>query len=445
MARKRCYYDVLQVSRSASQEQIAEAYRKLAKQYHPDWHPHDRAANDKFKEVTRAYDVLSDSKKRAKYDEKLERRARAANNPPGPPPVQEESTNQAHAPRAEPHSQAEPPPEEQSKKEAASGYGRFSFILMICVLSMLAISVGYFVITYETPDSQVRSLLARAEVKIQLGDLDEATQLVRKATNIEGANNLSAAKKLLDAIAAEQDAEAEQKAQSVAERKAKEEAQRRDKIEAKRKAEEAAKMPLIVGVWQHAGSGLWLVRPDGTAYNDHYVAIGRSNGEGTWKAAGKNGYDFEFRWNNGEIDHVKINKDGKTFEGFCPGNNARWRMVRAAYPSHQFIIPAKNTHTESHVEKRLEKSKTVIPKPSRPEPKLEEPIKKLSFKHAKRVLGDADLWEGKPGVWYLKQANNFAARTYERLSNSRKIRSALRAVNGRLPTKAEMNNAPSRR
>ena len=75
----------------------------------------------------------------------------------------------------------------------------------------------------------------------------------------------------------------------------------------------------------------------------------------------------------------------------------------------------------------------------------EEPIKKLSPKHAKRVLDDANLWEGKPGVWYLKRANNFATRVYERLSKSSEIRSALRAVNGRLPTKAEMNNPPSRR
>ena len=84
-------------------------------------------------------------------------------------------------------------------------------------------------------------------------------------------------------------------------------------------------------------------------------------------------------------------------------------------------------------------------KPERTKPKTEEPIKKLSPKHAKRVLDDADLWEGNPGVWFLKRANNFAARTYERLSNSRKIRSALASVNGRLPTKAEMNNPPSRR
>ena len=84
-------------------------------------------------------------------------------------------------------------------------------------------------------------------------------------------------------------------------------------------------------------------------------------------------------------------------------------------------------------------------KPERTKPKPEEPIKKLSPQHAKRVLDDANLWEGKPGVWFLKQANNFSGRTYERLSQSNRIRSALASVNGRLPTKAEMNNPPSRR
>jgi len=75
----------------------------------------------------------------------------------------------------------------------------------------------------------------------------------------------------------------------------------------------------------------------------------------------------------------------------------------------------------------------------------EKPIKKLSPQHAKRVLDDANLWEGKPGVWFLKRDNNFSGRTYERLSQSNRIRSALASVNGRLPTEAEMNNPPSRR
>ena len=62
------YYDVLGVSKSASADELKRAYRKLAKQHHPDRNQGDKSAEAKFKEVQAAYDVLKDSKKRAKYD-----------------------------------------------------------------------------------------------------------------------------------------------------------------------------------------------------------------------------------------------------------------------------------------------------------------------------------------------------------------------------------------
>jgi len=65
----RDYYEILGVKRDASQDEIKRAYRKLAKQYHPDRNPDDASAEEKFKEVQRAYDVLKDAKKRADYDE----------------------------------------------------------------------------------------------------------------------------------------------------------------------------------------------------------------------------------------------------------------------------------------------------------------------------------------------------------------------------------------
>jgi len=69
MGGKRDYYEVLGVSRSASSEEIKRAYRKLAKQYHPDRNPDDAGAEAKFKEVQHAYDVLKDPAKRKQYDQ----------------------------------------------------------------------------------------------------------------------------------------------------------------------------------------------------------------------------------------------------------------------------------------------------------------------------------------------------------------------------------------
>lgn len=69
MADKRDYYEVLGVSRDASQDEIKKAYRQLGKKYHPDVNPGDKEAEEKFKEVGEAYAVLGDAEKRAQYDQ----------------------------------------------------------------------------------------------------------------------------------------------------------------------------------------------------------------------------------------------------------------------------------------------------------------------------------------------------------------------------------------
>src|ERR1700728_713240 len=67
-APKHDYYETLSVPRAASDEEIRKAYRKLARKYHPDLNPGDKAAEDRFKNVQEAYDVLSDTKKKQMYD-----------------------------------------------------------------------------------------------------------------------------------------------------------------------------------------------------------------------------------------------------------------------------------------------------------------------------------------------------------------------------------------
>ena len=76
---KKNYYDVLGVPKTASQDEIKSAYRKLAKQYHPDFHPGDAVAAEKFKDINEANEVLSDEGKRKQYDFELEHPAGAGN------------------------------------------------------------------------------------------------------------------------------------------------------------------------------------------------------------------------------------------------------------------------------------------------------------------------------------------------------------------------------
>src|ERR1700721_2768413 len=68
-APKHDYYETLSIARNASEDDIRKAYRKLARKYHPDLNPGDKSAEDRFKNVQEAYDILSDAKKRQMYDQ----------------------------------------------------------------------------------------------------------------------------------------------------------------------------------------------------------------------------------------------------------------------------------------------------------------------------------------------------------------------------------------
>lgn len=68
---KKTHYEVLGVPPGAREDEIKKAYRKLAKENHPDLHPDDKAAEERFKEINEAWEILSDPDKRGKYDQEL--------------------------------------------------------------------------------------------------------------------------------------------------------------------------------------------------------------------------------------------------------------------------------------------------------------------------------------------------------------------------------------
>ena len=69
MSQKRDYYEILGLSKGASETEIKKAYRKLALKYHPDKNPDDSSSEDKFKEAAEAYEILSNADKKSRYDQ----------------------------------------------------------------------------------------------------------------------------------------------------------------------------------------------------------------------------------------------------------------------------------------------------------------------------------------------------------------------------------------
>src|SRR5262245_60342522 len=103
------YYQILGIRRDASPDEIKKAYYALATKHHPDLHPNDRLAREKFQRIQRAFDVLGDPHRRAKYDRDC------AAQDPLPPPV--EVNVPSNRPDPPPFSSA-PPPNVKSASEA---------------------------------------------------------------------------------------------------------------------------------------------------------------------------------------------------------------------------------------------------------------------------------------------------------------------------------------
>src|ERR1044071_7321521 len=86
MSKTRDYYEVLGVKREASEDEIKKAYRKLARKFHPDLNPDDKTAEEQFKLLQEAYDVLSDPENRKLYDQYGENWRAVKAGGGGPPP-----------------------------------------------------------------------------------------------------------------------------------------------------------------------------------------------------------------------------------------------------------------------------------------------------------------------------------------------------------------------
>src|ERR1044071_2122505 len=98
VAKARDFYDVLGVQRSASDDEIKKAYRKLARKFHPDLNPGDKGAEDQFKRMQEAYDVLSNSEDRKLYDQYGDNWRAVKAGAGAPPPGWEQTGRSSHQP-----------------------------------------------------------------------------------------------------------------------------------------------------------------------------------------------------------------------------------------------------------------------------------------------------------------------------------------------------------
>lgn len=127
---ERDYYEVLGVRRSANHRAIREAYRQLVKQYHPDVNPGDRISEERFREIQKAYETLTNSKARAAYEDSLMARATREQ-------IRRDETEAAEiSRRARPHN-TEPEPQASEQKPIR---GHKTALLVFCAVAAVAVT-----------------------------------------------------------------------------------------------------------------------------------------------------------------------------------------------------------------------------------------------------------------------------------------------------------------
>ncbi len=125
---KKDFYKILSIPYTATQEEIKRAYRKIAKQFHPDINPNNKEAEEKFKEATAAYEVLSDTTKRTAYDIQLKQEQ-----------IREEQLKQAERAKQKADQRAAWAVR-QAKQSSGVTFGQVLFGVILCVLVIAGFS-----------------------------------------------------------------------------------------------------------------------------------------------------------------------------------------------------------------------------------------------------------------------------------------------------------------
>ena len=179
------HYDTLGLSPQASSEEIRKAYKRLAVKYHPDKNLDDRLAEERFKRVNAAYQVLSDPRLKAHYDQQLEyqaaqerHRRAAAHRPPPPRPRPTSQTSPGRNPFAGPTQRRSFTEGEERK----STYMAFAFVAIMAVVVVIVVQVNKVVVerTQARKAAQQAYFLEQMDLFCKAGEIDSAMYIIQR-------------------------------------------------------------------------------------------------------------------------------------------------------------------------------------------------------------------------------------------------------------------------